>query len=284
MRTRDDSRERPEAQRGGRILRHMGGTCGGNQVLPFVRLFVLQVLHRCYGLSVAERISDNGEPTWQNRVLDRSLRRAEEAARARMIGPTTRIVNAAIQLAIDSGGTTFTVQQLVDRAGVALQTFYRHFGSKDALMLAVVEEASRAENERIAEKAQLAGDPLSRLRVIVMTAFRSANRAVAGSLGSTIARETRRLREDYADELATLGAPFVRLLHDAISAADAAGLIHAEDPARDAELINELVSGAFTQAVNGGTGSSPLDSEAYIWRFCLRALGAEPHVLAEAGA
>jgi TetR/AcrR family transcriptional regulator len=233
---------------------------------------------------VADTTSDIAEPTWQNRVLDRSLRRAEEAARARTIGPTTRIVNAAIQLAIDSGGTTFTVQQLVDRAGVALQTFYRHFGSKDALMLAVVEEASRAENARIAERAQAASDPLSRLRVIVMTAFRTANRAVDGSLGSTISRETRRLREDYPDELASLSAPLVKLLHDAIVAANAAGLIHAEDPERDAKLIVELVSGAFIDAAHSGAGSSPLDSEAYIWRFCLRALGADAGVLAEAGA
>ena len=227
-------------------------------------------------------MADDGEPIWQNRVLDRSMKRAEEAARARTTGPTTRIVNAAIQLATDSGGMSFTVQELVDRAGVALQTFYRHFGSKDALMLAVVEESVRAERARMEQKAAEAGDPLDRLRIIIMASFRTANRAVDGSLGSTLVREIRRLREDYPDELATLIAPYVRLLEEAIVDADRAGLINAEDPARDAELINELVSGAFTQAATGWRGQTRLDNEDYIWRFCLRALGAEPHVLAGA--
>ena len=227
-------------------------------------------------------MTDDGEPIWQNRVLDRSMKRAEEAARARTTGPTTRIVNAAIQLASDSGSMSFTVQELVDRAGVALQTFYRHFGSKDALMLAVVEESVRAQRARMEQKASEASDPLDRLRIIVMTLFRTANRAVEGSLGSTIMKETRRLRDDYPDELATLIAPYLRLLQEAIVTADTAGLINSEDPERDAQLINELVSGAFTQATTGWRGPNSLDNEAYIWRFCLRALGAEPHVLAGA--
>jgi TetR/AcrR family transcriptional regulator len=223
-------------------------------------------------------VADNGQPTWQTRVMDRSVTRVEEAARARALGPTKRMVDAAIRLAIESGGTTFTVQQLVGRAGVALQTFYRHFGSKDALMLAVVEEASRAENARVEERAQAATDPLNRLRVVILTAFRTANRTVKGSFGSTVAKELRRLRENYVDELATLNAPYLRLLEDAIVGAAAAGLIHPENPERDAELIDKLVTAGF----RGIAGDRPPDSEAYVWRFCLRALGAEPSVLQEA--
>jgi TetR/AcrR family transcriptional regulator len=210
------------------------------------------------------------------------MKRAEEAARARTTGPTTRIVNAAIQLATDSGNMSFTVQELVDRAGVALQTFYRHFGSKDALMLAVVEESIRADRTRLEQKAAETSNPLDRLRIVIMTSFRTANRAVDGSLASALVREIRRLREEHPDELTTLIAPYVRVLQEAIVAADDAGLINAEDPARDAALINELVSGAFAHATTSWRGLTPLDDEAYIWHFCLRALGAEPHVLAEA--
>ncbi len=228
-------------------------------------------------------MTDDRQPIWQDRVLDRSMKRAEEAARARTTGPTTRIVKAALELASDSGGSmSFTVQELVDRAGVALQTFYRHFGSKDALMLAVVEESVRGQRARMEQKASEASDPLDRLRIIVMTLFRSANRVVEDSLGSTIMKETRRLRDDYPEELATLFAPNIRLLQEAIVTADTAGLINSEDPERDAHLINELVSSAFTQLTTGWSVPKTLDNEHYIWRFCLRALGAEPHVLAGA--
>jgi AcrR family transcriptional regulator len=197
-----------------------------------------------------------------------------------MIGPTTRIVNAAIELAQETGGTSFTVQQVVDRAGVALQTFYRHFGSRDELMLAFLEEASRAERARIEAKAETAGSPLQRLRVLVMTPLRSAGKSVDGSLGMIITRESRQLRDLFPGEIAAMGAPYVRLLEEAIVEAAAAGYICPEDAELDAELIMELVSGAFTDAYLGRSRSFSESLEAYLWRFCLRALGASPAALA----
>ena len=40
-------------------------------------------------------------------------------------------------------GPNFTTQELVKEAGIALQTFYRYFGSKDHLHLAVIEDTNR---------------------------------------------------------------------------------------------------------------------------------------------
>jgi TetR/AcrR family transcriptional regulator len=223
-------------------------------------------------------------PAWQSRVVDRSLKRAEQAARARTRGPTTRIVQAAIELANETGGTSFTLQQVVDRAGVALQTFYRHFGSKDELMLAFVEEASRAENARIASKAEKAKDPLERLRVIVMTPFQTGNRAVAGSLGATMSRELRRLRDNYSEELASVSSPYLALLEEAVEDAADAGFIQPENARRDAQLILGLAETTFLHTSQGFVETDLAEAEAYVWRFCLRALGVTPAVLAEAGA
>jgi AcrR family transcriptional regulator len=223
-----------------------------------------------------------GEPTWQSRVVDRSMKRTEELARARALGSTTRIVEAATALAAESGGAGFTLQQVVDRAGVALQTFYRHFGSKDELMLAVVEEASRAEIVRIEEMAARETDPIGRLRVIMMTPFHTANRAVAGRLSATVSRELRRLREDYAEELAPLTAPYLALLEDAIRQVAAIGRISPEDPHRDAQLILGMAGAIFADV---STGSATYDRDAeegYWWAFCLRALGADADLLAGA--
>jgi AcrR family transcriptional regulator len=210
------------------------------------------------------------------------MKRTEELARARALGSTKRIVEAAIELASESGGASFTLQQVVDRAGVALQTFYRHFGSKDELMLAVVEEASRAESARIETRAARETDPLDRLRVIVMMPFHTASRSVAGSLGATVSRELRRLREDYAEELAPLTAPYLALLEDAIKQVAATGAISPDDPHRDADLILGLVGAVFRDVAAGTLGTDPDTEEAYLWRFCLRALGANAALLADA--
>jgi|HubBroStandDraft_4_1064222.scaffolds.fasta_scaffold170333_1 TetR/AcrR family transcriptional regulator len=222
-------------------------------------------------------------PAWQSRVVNRSLKRAEQVARDRTRGPTNRIVQAAIELANETGGASFTLQQVVDRAGVALQTFYRYFGSKDELMLAFVEETSRAENARIATKAQGAKDPLERLRIIIMTPFRTANRAVAGSLGATMSRELRRLRDNHGEELATVSSPYLTLLEDAVNDAAKAGLIDPEDAARDAQLILGMVEATFLHTSQGFVESDLDEAEAYVWRFCLRALNGNPRVLKDAG-
>lgn len=223
-------------------------------------------------------MSNDPAPAWQSRVLDRSVRRAQESARRRTLGPANRTVDAAIQLARETGGVNFTLQQVVDRAGVALQTFYRHFGSRDALMLAVMEEANRVETARIEEKARAATDPLSRLRVVIMTPVRNATKAVDGSFGSTVHREIGRLRDEYRDELVTLAAPYIELTRDAIVEAEKAGLIHPEDPYRAAEVILGLIQATFNQTVFLHGDDNIEEYEAFIWRFCLR-VGAEPSVL-----
>jgi AcrR family transcriptional regulator len=221
-------------------------------------------------------VSGESAPGWEDRVVDRFVRRAQESARNRTLGSATRTVEAAIELAAESGGATFTVQQVVDRAGVALQTFYRQFGSKDALMLAVFEQTNRVETARIQANADAAGDPLERLRMVVMTPIRTAMRSVEGSLGPVIARELGRFRKDYREELASLEAPYLDLAGDAIRRAEAAGYIHCDDPERAAMLILGLVQAAFHQSVFLNAESDVEKTEAFLWDFCLRGLGGEP--------
>ena len=51
------------------------------------------------------------------------------------------MVHVAVELAQERGLDSFTVQDVLKRADVSIQTFYRHFDSKDELLLAVLEEA-----------------------------------------------------------------------------------------------------------------------------------------------
>ena len=60
------------------------------------------------------------------------------------------MLDAARRL-IDAKGDEFTTQELVAEAGVALQTFYRYFASKDELLLAVIGDAMTDACERWAE-------------------------------------------------------------------------------------------------------------------------------------
>ena len=66
------------------------------------------------------------------------------------------------------------MKQVADRAGIAVQTVYRHFGSKDELVLAVLEESLAVRCEYIAEVTNAITDPLDRLEQIIRIAILAA--------------------------------------------------------------------------------------------------------------
>src|ERR1700690_4453226 len=73
---------------------------------------------------------------WAERVAERSP--LMQRSRSRSIEQARVIVQAARTLINRQGD--FTTQELVKEAGVALQTFYRYFQSKDQLLLALIED------------------------------------------------------------------------------------------------------------------------------------------------
>ena len=95
------------------------------------------------------------------RAADRSP--AVARSRTRQIEQAQAVIDAARRLITDRGDR-FTTQELVKEAGVAPQTFYRLFESKDRLLVAVV-QAMIAEYCAQAEvAAEELPDPVARLR------------------------------------------------------------------------------------------------------------------------
>src|ERR1039458_5626042 len=86
----------------------------------------------------AQNMADDsiGATQWQERTVERSLK----AARQRAISRGNTFIAAAVALLRTTGKVDFTVQEVVDRSGMSLRSFYQHFASKDDLLLAVVEE------------------------------------------------------------------------------------------------------------------------------------------------
>src|SRR6266571_711560 len=79
-------------------------------------------------------------PSWRTRALDRS----PEPTRIGSLDRLDRVVAAARDLSDESGDAAFTVAQIAARAGVSLKSFYRCFAGKDEVLLALLEEESRA--------------------------------------------------------------------------------------------------------------------------------------------
>ena len=205
--------------------------------------------------------------SWAERAAERSP--VVQRSRVRSVEQARTIVDAAQRL-IAAKGTRFTIQELAKEAGVALQTFYRYFGGKDQLILAVIEDMVERFCHQSRARARDLPDPLARLRVHV-TAVVDALDHQAGQGPQFITTEHWRLQALYPDEVARATAPFTDLLLEEISAAEAAGLLHPRDAAYDAWLVQQLVMAVFHFYAFAPEASHG-DVEDRLWAFCSAAL------------
>src|SRR5205814_5404312 len=97
--------------------------------------------------------------TWRELAVARSL----DPARVRAENRVQRFLDAAIELMNSSSGKEFTVQEVVERSGQSLRSFYQYFAGKYELLLALFEESVRSTAEHLQEVIAEEDDPLDRL-------------------------------------------------------------------------------------------------------------------------
>src|SRR3954462_15631238 len=94
---------------------------------------------------------------------------------AETIARKERLIAAAVALAAEGGYDAVQMRDVAARAEVALGTLYRHFPSKDHLLLATLTEQAEALRERIAQRPPDGGDAATRS----VDVLRRASRALA---------------------------------------------------------------------------------------------------------
>ena len=200
--------------------------------------------------------------SWRERALGRSL----APARARSVARLERFVEAARELANETGSSAFTVAQVTARAGLSLKSFYRCFAGKDDLLVALIEEDSRLGAGILAEVTDTLEEPTSRLCAYITGVFELLT--IEGALGyaGVLVREHRRLSEERPDELRHALAPMLAVLEAEIAAAAAAGVCVSRDPARDAHTVFALVLEGIYDVTLGRV--EPLEQARYLWGFC----------------
>jgi len=210
--------------------------------------------------------------SWEQRAIDRSLQRAQERAATRPLAAAREIVAAGMDLLHETGGFDFTVKQVSVRAGVALQTVYRHFDTKDRLVLAVLEESVRAGAEAIAKQSAAVSDPLEKVRAVVTGPSRLLSPGVIGQSEAAVVREHLRLQVNFASEIDVITAPYRELLLEVLESASAAGQLHLVNPEADARILQHLVMSYFHQFALKAIPGDAVETGDYLWGFCRAAL------------
>ena len=109
-----------------------------------------------------------GTPVGGAAALGATALGAATAAAAGAAGMRERIVNAAYDLFARRGVRDVGINELISRSGVAKATFYRHFASKDELVLAFLEQRDRVwtVNAIVGEARRRADTPEQQLLAI----------------------------------------------------------------------------------------------------------------------
>jgi TetR/AcrR family transcriptional regulator len=205
---------------------------------------------------------------WESRLADRSP--SVQRSRDRSVKQAQVLVAAARRLVLEEGDN-FTTKELVNEAGVALQTFYRYFAGKDELMLAVLEDLIREACEAFQVRAADLDDPLERLESHVTSVFALLDDPESRSGARFVASEHWRLTQTLPNEVAVAIKPFADLLRDEIVAADTVGEVNSADPERDSWLLSQLILSVFHQCSFADTQDPGLATG--VWRFVLHGLG-----------
>jgi len=209
--------------------------------------------------------------SWVERAVDRSA--SVQRSRTRIANQVRLMLDAARRLIGEKDD--FTTQELVAEAGVALQTFYRYFASKDELLLAVIGDAMTEACDRWATATAGMSDPMDRLRYFItapLEQFQGIHREAGGM--RFIVSTHWHLHRIFPNELAEAEKPFVDLVLAAINAATDDGPLRPHNPEADAWFIVELLRSIYHYYAYAAKADDDLNvTKENLWQFCRTALG-----------
>jgi AcrR family transcriptional regulator len=159
------------------------------------------------------------EAQWHQRTLDRSLK----SARARALSRGDRFISAAAELLRETGRPEFTVQEVVDRSGMSLRSFYHHFATKDDLLLALIEETVAAYARRLQPLLDELEDPIEKLRLFVRHNYGGEESDDPAARGMVIFHW--QLADAHTEEFVASVGPQTKMLETLLAEGVAAGKV-----------------------------------------------------------
>lgn len=151
-------------------------------------------------------------------VEDALAERALAGRREQYAQEVRRLIDAAFAVTRRTGTLDPSVRDIVREAGLSNQAFYRHFPSRDALMLAVLADGRRRLVDYLAHRLATTDDPEEQLHRYVDGILAQARDRDAAAATRPFAINTNRLAASFPDEVATSRAELIDLLRPPVLA------------------------------------------------------------------
>jgi AcrR family transcriptional regulator len=219
------------------------------------------------------------------RRRDLAVARSLDSARVRSEGRVQRFLDAGFELLGNAeSGKEFTVQEVVDRSGQSLRSFYQYFAGKHELLLALFDEAIRSTADRLAEQIAKKDGALERLHCFVVEYYRSCLPAPKGRVSKNnpspvLAEFSHELLTAHQDEAARAFVPLVTLLTTVLAAAVEAGAVRRGLEREDAAgmiLSTIMFNAAYAPTISGTQPGESGRAAERLWEFVSSGILAGP--------
>jgi AcrR family transcriptional regulator len=201
----------------------------------------------------------------------RSADRTIERRRVAYEDEVNRLVAASFALVRRKGSLEPTVGEIVAESGLSNQAFYKHFRSKDELLLAVLDEGIRILRSYLEHQMEKATTHEEKLKSWLSGILEQALNDEASAATRPFALSRARLSDLFPVEVDESEAQLTDILRSAIEDAAKAGEIPSADPERDAALLYGLAMGWVERALADPAKARREDAD-YLIEFAIAGL------------
>jgi AcrR family transcriptional regulator len=217
--------------------------------------------------------------SWRELAVARSL----DTARTRAENRVQRFMGAALELITPGSGKDFTVQEVVERSGQSLRSFYQHFEGKHELLLALFEESVTSTVEFLREKIAAESDPFERLHRFVIEYYEACRPSPGGlpakdNSPPVMAEFAQQLLTQHPKEAAKAFVPIVSMFSELLDQASAAGVLRSDLPSKRVTgvVLEAIMFNAFSSTISGASNKDTDGSSAEeLWDLFWRGIGTQ---------
>jgi AcrR family transcriptional regulator len=218
--------------------------------------------------------------SWRQFAVARSL----DSARTRAENRVQRFMAAALELISTGAGKEFTVQEVVERSGQSLRSFYQHFEGKHELLLALFEESVTSTVNFLRARISEEHEPLERLHRFVVE-YHEACRPVPGNTPvkegapPVMAEFAQQLLTQHPQEAARAFRPIVSMFNELLDEATASGALRSDlsAPRTTGVVLEVIMFNAFSSTIGGAsTRDGDRSAAEELWDLIYRGMGTAP--------
>ncbi|HVV75472.1 MAG TPA: TetR/AcrR family transcriptional regulator [Mycobacteriales bacterium] len=207
------------------------------------------------------------------RVLDPARERAETRVQA--------FLDAAMELMNSGSGQEFTVQEVIERSGQSLRSFYQYFDGKYELLLALFEDSVRTVAAQLTEEIANEATALDRLHRFIVEYFHQCQPAIKGrttkrGFAPAFASFSHQLLTEHPVEASRAFVPLATMLEGLLAAAaDESAIRSGLDHDRLAgTILQAIMFNAFAATISGVSAHpSEVDPGEELWDLLINGMG-----------